>query len=290
MVLFGDLDMVELDELRRAGRRSQTTWARTDAGGARRLAARPRRGRGRPPGVRRLPARRRLRAGPGPVGHRGARPARRRRLAGLRLGLLHGQMPAADKEAAMAAFRAGEIDVLVATTVIEVGVDVAEATVMVIEDADRFGIAQLHQLRGRVGRSRGRAGATSSAPAPPPTRPSGSRLWSGRPTASSSPRSTSSSAARARSSGRARRAGATSSWPSSDATPTCCRRPRSSPRTSPRTTPCSTTTRCWPTRSSSSWTPKRRRSSSRADRENIPRRPTGSSDGGPVGGTVVTCA
>jgi ATP-dependent DNA helicase RecG len=73
-------------------------------------------------------------------------------LSGLRLGLLHGQLRAKEKETAMAAFRRQEIDVLVATTVIEVGVDVANATVMVIEDADRFGIAQLHQLRGRVGR------------------------------------------------------------------------------------------------------------------------------------------
>jgi ATP-dependent DNA helicase RecG len=73
-------------------------------------------------------------------------------LADLRLGLLHGQMRPADKEATFAAFRRGEIDVLVATTVIEVGVDVPNATVMVIEDAERFGIAQLHQLRGRVGR------------------------------------------------------------------------------------------------------------------------------------------
>jgi ATP-dependent DNA helicase RecG len=73
-------------------------------------------------------------------------------LAGLRLGLLHGQMPAADKEAAMAAFRGGEVDVLVATTVIEVGVDVPNATVMVVEDAERFGLLQLHQLRGRIGR------------------------------------------------------------------------------------------------------------------------------------------
>jgi ATP-dependent DNA helicase RecG len=70
----------------------------------------------------------------------------------LRLALLHGQMPSKEKEAVMTSFRAGELDVLVATTVIEVGVDVPNATVMIIEDADRFGMAQLHQLRGRVGR------------------------------------------------------------------------------------------------------------------------------------------
>ncbi|MGH9128426.1 MAG: ATP-dependent DNA helicase RecG [Acidimicrobiales bacterium] len=76
----------------------------------------------------------------------------REELAGLRLGLLHGQLPAKDKESVMGDFRAGRLDVLVATTVIEVGVDVADATVMVVEDAARFGMAQLHQLRGRVGR------------------------------------------------------------------------------------------------------------------------------------------
>jgi ATP-dependent DNA helicase RecG len=73
-------------------------------------------------------------------------------LSGLRLGLMHGRLAAEEKDAVMAAFRAGEVDVLVCTTVIEVGVDVPNATVMVVMDADRFGISQLHQLRGRVGR------------------------------------------------------------------------------------------------------------------------------------------
>lgn len=73
-------------------------------------------------------------------------------LSSLRVGLIHGQLASGEKEAVMAAFRDGEIDVLVSTTVIEVGIDVPNATVMVIEDADRFGLSQLHQLRGRVGR------------------------------------------------------------------------------------------------------------------------------------------
>jgi ATP-dependent DNA helicase RecG len=72
----------------------------------------------------------------------------------LRVGLVYGDMPAREKEATMDRFRAGEVDVLVSTTVIEVGVDVPNATVMLIEDADRFGLSQLHQLRGRVGRGR----------------------------------------------------------------------------------------------------------------------------------------
>jgi len=73
-------------------------------------------------------------------------------LAGLRLGLIHGQMPGEEKDRVMRAFAAGEVDVLVSTTVIEVGIDVANATVMVIQHAERFGLSQLHQLRGRVGR------------------------------------------------------------------------------------------------------------------------------------------
>jgi ATP-dependent DNA helicase RecG len=77
---------------------------------------------------------------------------------GARVGLVHGRMPAAEKDAVMAAFAAGDVGVLVATTVVEVGVNVPNATIMVIEHAERFGLAQLHQLRGRVGR-----GAAQSA-------------------------------------------------------------------------------------------------------------------------------
>ena len=77
---------------------------------------------------------------------------RTNRLPELRIELVHGRMKAADKDAALERFRTGEADVLVSTTVIEVGVNVPNATVMVIENAERFGLAQLHQLRGRVGR------------------------------------------------------------------------------------------------------------------------------------------
>jgi ATP-dependent DNA helicase RecG len=73
-------------------------------------------------------------------------------LAGVTIGVLHGRLPAANKDQVMSSFASGQVQLLVSTTVIEVGVDVPEATVMVVLDADRFGLSQLHQLRGRVGR------------------------------------------------------------------------------------------------------------------------------------------
>ena len=93
-------------------------------------------------------------------------------LAGLRLDVLHGQLGSEAKDAAMAAFVAGRTDVLVATTVVEVGVDVPNASVMVVMDADRFGVSQLHQLRGRVGRGAhpGLCLLVTSAPAGSPAR------------------------------------------------------------------------------------------------------------------------
>jgi ATP-dependent DNA helicase RecG len=90
-------------------------------------------------------------------------------LAGVRLGILHGRLHPEEKDRVMRAFSAGEIDVLVATTVIEVGVDVPNATVMVIMDAERFGVSQLHQLRGRVGRGSAPGLCLLVSEAPPDT-------------------------------------------------------------------------------------------------------------------------
>jgi ATP-dependent DNA helicase RecG len=93
-------------------------------------------------------------------------------LAGLRLGVLHGRLPADEKDAVMRAFAAGDLDVLVATTVVEVGVNVPNATAMIVLDADRFGVSQLHQLRGRVGRGSapGLCLLVTDAPADAPAR------------------------------------------------------------------------------------------------------------------------
>jgi ATP-dependent DNA helicase RecG len=96
-------------------------------------------------------------------------------LAGLRIEVLHGRMPADQRESVMAATTAGEVDVLVATTVIEVGVDVPNATAMVVLDADRFGVSQLHQLRGRVGRGSA-GGVCLLVTQAPPGNPSRTRL------------------------------------------------------------------------------------------------------------------
>jgi ATP-dependent DNA helicase RecG len=96
-------------------------------------------------------------------------------LAGLRLGILHGRLHPDEKDRVMREFSAGEIDVLAATTVIEVGVDVPNATVMVVMDAERFGVSQLHQLRGRVGRGTV-AGLCLLVSEAPPASPARERL------------------------------------------------------------------------------------------------------------------
>jgi ATP-dependent DNA helicase RecG len=117
--------------------------------------------------------------------------------ASARLGLLHGRLSASEKDAVMQAFRDHEIDVLVATTVVEVGVDVPNATVMVVENAERFGLAQLHQLRGRVGRGAAPGRCVLVAGEAGRATMSGCGWWRSTATASSSPSATSRCAGRA---------------------------------------------------------------------------------------------
>jgi ATP-dependent DNA helicase RecG len=153
MVFFGDLDVTELDELPAGRSPVRTQWARTEADEKEAWT----RVRDEVAAGHRVYVVCPLVDGSERIQAKSATEEQARLessvLSGLRIGLLHGQLKAAEKEGVMERFRRGEIEVLVATTVIEVGVDVPEATVMVVEDADRFGIAQLHQLRGRVGRS-----------------------------------------------------------------------------------------------------------------------------------------
>jgi ATP-dependent DNA helicase RecG len=153
MVVFGDLDMTVVDELPPGRAPVTTQWAR---GGLEEAAAWER-VRTEVAGGHRAYVICPLVEESERVAARSAVEEHRRLsegvLSGLEVGLLHGQMPTAQKKEVMDRFRDGLLQVLVATTVIEVGIDVPEATVVVVEDADRFGIAQLHQLRGRVGRS-----------------------------------------------------------------------------------------------------------------------------------------
>jgi len=153
MTAFGDLDVSILDQLPSGRRPIQTIWARDEDS----IASAWERVRSEVLAGRRAYVVCPLVEGSERVEARAAKDELERlasgELSGLSLGLLHGQMRAKEKDETMERFRSGAVQVLVATTVIEVGVDVPEATVMVIEDAERFGLAQLHQLRGRVGRS-----------------------------------------------------------------------------------------------------------------------------------------
>ena len=242
MTVFGDLETSTLTEL--PARAVADRHARRAGGqprvGAAHVAAGRRGGAAGTPGLRRLPAHRRRRAGgrlrtpvrprrrDGRTRTRGRRPqerlpadgdgddaghgrsascaaswassrsSRRAVPAGLRVEVLHGRMAPEDKDAVMQAFAAGEVDVLVATTVIEVGVDVPNATVMVVMDAERFGVSQLHQLRGRVGRGAapGLCLLITEAEPGPSLRAAGGRRRDDR-RVRAGPRSTSSSAARA---------------------------------------------------------------------------------------------
>jgi len=152
MTVYGDLDVTVLDELPPGRTPIETTWLRTtedEADAHKRVAEEVAAGRQAYVVCPLVDESEKIQARSATEEHA--------RLSAevwpeLRVGLLHGQMPSKEKEATMSAFRAGDLDVLVATTVIEVGIDVPNASVMLVENAERYGISQLHQLRGRIGR------------------------------------------------------------------------------------------------------------------------------------------
>ncbi len=166
MVVFGDLDISTIDEMPVGRLAIETKWADTESA----VEECWRRVRGEIEKGHRAYVVCPLVDGSSKVEATSATAERTRlatgELRGLSVGLLHGQMKPEEKEIVMQQFRSGEIQVLVATTVIEVGVDVPEATVIVIEDAWRFGLAQLHQLRGRVGRGTDQSYCYLLGPAP----------------------------------------------------------------------------------------------------------------------------
>jgi ATP-dependent DNA helicase RecG len=151
MSYYADLDVSVLDELP-PGRTPIKTRLVADKPARGRGRLRQEACRGRPAGLLGLSADRGVRGAAVADGAGDLRNAFGRFKARPAVGLVHGRLKADERQAVMAAFAAGEIDVLVATTVIEVGVDVPNASLMVIEHAERFGLSQLHQLRGRVGR------------------------------------------------------------------------------------------------------------------------------------------
>ncbi|UCF78556.1 MAG: ATP-dependent DNA helicase RecG [Candidatus Eiseniibacteriota bacterium] len=155
MTVFGDLDVSVIDEMP-PGRRKVTTKAVTEAERGKTyefLAKQVQEGRQAfvvYPLVEESEKMEQLMAATEMAGELSKHPA----LRGVRVGLLHGKMKNDEKERTMRSFKAGEIDVLVSTTVVEVGIDVSNASIMIVEHPDRYGLSQLHQLRGRVGRGR----------------------------------------------------------------------------------------------------------------------------------------
>ena len=235
LTLYGDLDVVVLDELP-PGRQPIVTVARTES--KRRADLRlPARAGGRA-AARSTSSIRSSRNPRCSTSRR--RPTWRRQLQhevfpDLVVGLLHGRLAFEDKDAIMRRFKAGEIHVLVSTTVIEVGIDVPNASVMLIEHAERFGLSQLHQLRGRVGRGPWKSYCIllTERQLGEDARAADATRWSRPNDGFRSPRSIWSCAGRASSSARASRGCPSSAWP------ICCATPPSSRRRGGRRSPSS---------------------------------------------------